>query len=98
MNNELGTVQRRFRRTILVRMVLYICVGAFASWLYAQLAIPIAPKWGFGREWVGYTAVAVAIAVPLIGTIASFGLWFFEPRPLHRLWRTVLRAFTRRPS
>lgn len=98
MNNELGTVQRRFRRTILTRMVLYIFLGAFFSWLYAQLAIVIAPKWGLSREWVGYAAVAVAIAVPLIGTVASFGLWFFEPRPLYRMWRTVRRAFTRRPS
>lgn len=98
MNNEPTAEQRRFRRAILTRVVLYIFAGAFFAWLYAQLAIVVAPEWKLGREWVGITAVAVAILTPLCGTVASFGLWFFEPRPLYRMWRTVRAAFTwRRP-
>lgn len=96
MNSDPTPEQRRFRRAILNRVVLYICAGAFSSWVYAQVAIVVAPAWGFSREWVGYTAVAVAILTPLAGTVASFGIWFLEPYPLLRMWRTIVRAFTRR--
>lgn len=83
-------------RAALFRMVAYVLVGAASSWLYAQVALRLMVHLGFDRKWVGITAVAVAILVPIAGSAASYGTWWWKPRPLRRLWQTLRRSLTRR--
>lgn len=86
------------QRGVLLRMILYCALGAGFSWLFAQLALELMKPWGFDRAWVGRVAVAIQVAVPFCGSVMSFGLWWWKPQPLTRLWRKMRGAFTRRPE
>jgi hypothetical protein len=76
-------------RGVLARMLLFVFVGALYSWSFAQIAIQ---QWKLDRPFVGYIAVTVAILSPFLGSIASYGYWWWKPRPFYRLGRTVIRA------
>lgn len=80
-------------RGVLVRMLYYTLLGAVYAWSLAQIAVL---QWGLKRPYVGYIAVAVTIMVPFLGSIASYGYWWWKPRPLARLWNNIRRLFRRR--
>ena len=77
-------------RGVLVRMLYYTLLGAVYAWTLAQVAVL---QWGLKRPYVGYVAVAVTVAVPFLGSLASYGYWWWKPRPMRRLANNIKWLF-----